>query len=154
MHDSQLGEAPIQGDEQGYFADRACDSQALRETLEWRGLLDGIAWKMKHRFPAIRPQALREAIEQSPAHDGPNPRLQPSQNTAIASKNLNYEKLSLPILILIHELDMPDRQAKRRRESGVQFDTLRPQQPTRRVQRGEGTFFIFIARSYLKSLDL
>ena len=34
VHDSRLGEALIQGDEQGYFADRAYDSQALRETLE------------------------------------------------------------------------------------------------------------------------
>src|SRR5579863_4095710 len=34
VHDSRLGEALIQGDEQGYFADMAYDSQALRETLE------------------------------------------------------------------------------------------------------------------------
>ena len=34
VHDSRLGEALIQGDEQSYFADRAHDSQALRETLE------------------------------------------------------------------------------------------------------------------------
>jgi IS5 family transposase len=32
--DSSLGEALIHGDEQGYFADRAYDSQTLRETLE------------------------------------------------------------------------------------------------------------------------
>ena len=32
VHDSRLGEALIQGDEQGYFADRAYDSQALRQT--------------------------------------------------------------------------------------------------------------------------
>jgi IS5 family transposase len=52
VHDSRLGEALIQGDEQGYFADRAYDSQALRETLERRGLVDGIAWKVKHpRYP-------------------------------------------------------------------------------------------------------
>ena len=52
VHDSRLGEALIQGDEQGYFADRAYDSQALRETLEARGLVDGIAWKVKHpRYP-------------------------------------------------------------------------------------------------------
>ena len=48
VHDSRLGEALIQGDEQGFFADRAYDSQALRETLERRGLVDGIAWKVKH----------------------------------------------------------------------------------------------------------
>jgi IS5 family transposase len=52
VHDSRLGEALIQGDEQGFFADRAYDSQALRETLERRGLIDGIAWKVKHaRYP-------------------------------------------------------------------------------------------------------
>ena len=52
VHDSRLGEALIQGDEQGYFADKAYDSQALRETLERRGLVDGIAWKVKHpRYP-------------------------------------------------------------------------------------------------------
>jgi transposase, IS5 family len=52
VHDSRLGEALIPGDEQGYFADRAYDSQALRDTLERRGLVDGIAWKVKHaRYP-------------------------------------------------------------------------------------------------------
>jgi transposase, IS5 family len=52
VHDSRLGEALIQGDEQGFFADRAYDSQALRETLVRRGLIDGIAWKVKHaRYP-------------------------------------------------------------------------------------------------------
>jgi IS5 family transposase len=52
VHDSRLGEALIQGDEQGFFADRAYDSQTLRETLERRGLVDGIAWKVKHaRYP-------------------------------------------------------------------------------------------------------
>ena len=45
VHDCRLGEALIQGDEQGYFADKAYDSQALRETLERRGLVDGMAWK-------------------------------------------------------------------------------------------------------------
>jgi hypothetical protein len=52
VHDSRLGKALIQGDDYGHFADRAYDSQALRETLEARGLVDGIAWKVKH--PAIR----------------------------------------------------------------------------------------------------
>ena len=52
VRDSRLGEALIQGDERGYFADKAYDSQALRETLERRGLVDGIAWKVKHsRYP-------------------------------------------------------------------------------------------------------
>ena len=52
VHDSRLGEALIQGDEQGYFADRAYDSQALRETLERR------AWSTessgRSSTPAIR----------------------------------------------------------------------------------------------------
>ena len=56
VHDSRLGEALIQGDEQGYFADRAYDSHALRETLERRGLVDGIAWKVKHTlYPLSSP---------------------------------------------------------------------------------------------------
>src|ERR1700685_1407544 len=62
VHDSRLGEALIQGDEQGYFADRAYDSQALRETLEARGLVDGIAWKVKHaRYPLETWQKLHNA---------------------------------------------------------------------------------------------
>jgi IS5 family transposase len=60
--DSSLGEALIHGDEQGYFADRAYDSQALRETLERRGLVDGIAWKVKHaRYPLEPWQKLHNA---------------------------------------------------------------------------------------------
>jgi transposase, IS5 family len=55
VHDSRLGEALIQGDEQGFFADRAYDSQALREALDRRGLVDGIAWKVKHRRYPLEP---------------------------------------------------------------------------------------------------
>jgi IS5 family transposase len=59
VHDSRLGEALIQGDEQGFFADRAYDSQALREQ---RGLVDGIAWKVKHaRYPLEPWQKLHNA---------------------------------------------------------------------------------------------
>ena len=62
VHDSRLGEVLIQGDEQGFFADRAYDSQALRETLEARGLVDGIAWKVKHpRYPLEAWQRLHNA---------------------------------------------------------------------------------------------
>ena len=62
VHDSRLGETLIQGDEQGFFADRAYDSQALRETLERRGLVDGIAWKVKHaRYPLEPWQKLHNA---------------------------------------------------------------------------------------------
>ncbi len=39
----RLAEALIQGDEQGYFADKAYSGQAFRETLERRGLIDGVA---------------------------------------------------------------------------------------------------------------
>ena len=62
VHDSRLGEALIQGDEQG-FADRAYDSfVALRETLERRGRVDGIAWKVKHaRYPLEPWQKLHNA---------------------------------------------------------------------------------------------
>ena len=45
VHDSRLGEALVQGDEQAVFADRAYDSQAFRESLRRRGIGDGIIWK-------------------------------------------------------------------------------------------------------------
>ena len=51
VHDSRLAEALIQGDEQGYFADKAYDSQAFRETLEARSLVDGVAWKGRRNQP-------------------------------------------------------------------------------------------------------
>jgi transposase, IS5 family len=51
VHDSRLAEALIQGDEQGYFADKAYDSQAFRERLEARGLVDGVAWRARRNQP-------------------------------------------------------------------------------------------------------
>jgi IS5 family transposase len=45
VHDFCLAEALIQGDEQGYFADKAYSSQAFREALGRRGLIDGVAWR-------------------------------------------------------------------------------------------------------------
>jgi transposase, IS5 family len=45
VHDFSLADALIQGDEQGYFADKAYSSQAFRERLERRGLVDGVAWR-------------------------------------------------------------------------------------------------------------
>jgi transposase, IS5 family len=51
VHDSRLAEALIQGDEQGYFADKAYDSQAFRETLEARSLVDGVAWRGRRNQP-------------------------------------------------------------------------------------------------------
>ena len=50
-HDSRLGEALIQGDEQGYFADKAYSGQAFREALERRGLVDGVAWRARPHHP-------------------------------------------------------------------------------------------------------
>jgi IS5 family transposase len=76
LHDSQLGEALIQGDEQGFFADKAYDSQALRDVLRKRGLVDGILWKVKHqRYPLETWQKyanlwagrIRSAVERAPA---------------------------------------------------------------------------------------
>jgi transposase, IS5 family len=51
VHDSRLADALVQGDEQGYFADKAYDSQAFRERLERRGLVDGVAWKGRRNQP-------------------------------------------------------------------------------------------------------
>jgi IS5 family transposase len=51
VHDSRLAEALIQGDEQGYFADKAYSGQAFRETLERRGLIDGVAWRGRPHHP-------------------------------------------------------------------------------------------------------
>jgi IS5 family transposase len=50
-HDFCLAEALIQGDERGYFADKAYSSQAFRETLERRGLIDGVAWRGRPHHP-------------------------------------------------------------------------------------------------------
>ena len=53
VHDSRLGEALIQGDEQGFFADRAYDSQALRARRSKRA-----GWSTgspgRSNIPAIR----------------------------------------------------------------------------------------------------
>jgi transposase, IS5 family len=55
VHDSRLGEALVQGDEEALFADRAYDSQAFRESLRRRGISDGIIWKLKHRRYRLEP---------------------------------------------------------------------------------------------------
>ncbi len=47
LHDSQRGEAMIQGDEEAYYADKAYDSRALREALKARGIADKIAYKAR-----------------------------------------------------------------------------------------------------------
>jgi IS5 family transposase len=51
VHDCRLAEALIQGDEQGYFADKAYRDQAFRETLERRELIDGVAWRARPHHP-------------------------------------------------------------------------------------------------------
>ena len=45
LHDSQRGEALIQGDEKAYYADKAYDSRALRDKLTELGIEDRIAYK-------------------------------------------------------------------------------------------------------------
>ena len=75
VHDSRLAEALIQGDEQGYFADKAYSGQAFRETLERRGLVDGVAWRRWPHHP-LEPwqrlmnawsSSIRSAVERAPA---------------------------------------------------------------------------------------
>jgi IS5 family transposase len=75
VHDSRLAEALIQGDEQGYFADKAYSDQAFRETLERRGLVDGVAWRGRPHHP-LEPwqrlmnawsSSIRSAVERAPA---------------------------------------------------------------------------------------
>jgi transposase, IS5 family len=51
VHDSCLADALIQGDEQGHFADKAYRSQAFRERLERRSLVDGVAWRGQRDHP-------------------------------------------------------------------------------------------------------
>jgi transposase, IS5 family len=75
VHDSRLAETLIQGDEQGVFADKAYDSQAFRDTLEKRGLVDGVAWKGRRGHPLEAWQSflnawsssIRSAVERAPA---------------------------------------------------------------------------------------
>ena len=75
LHDSRLAEALIQGDEPGYFADKAYSDQAFRETLERRGLVDGVAWRGRPHHP-LEPwqklmnawsSSIRSAVERAPA---------------------------------------------------------------------------------------
>jgi transposase, IS5 family len=51
VHDACLADALIQGDEQGYFADKAYSSQAFRDRLAARGLVDGVAWRAQSHHP-------------------------------------------------------------------------------------------------------
>jgi IS5 family transposase len=47
LHDVNMGEALIQGDERSYYADKAYDSQALRDALEAQGIKPCIAYKAR-----------------------------------------------------------------------------------------------------------
>jgi len=51
VHEARKAEALIQGDEEGYFADKAYDSQAFRETLRRRGIVDGVAHRGRRSHP-------------------------------------------------------------------------------------------------------
>jgi transposase, IS5 family len=53
MHDTQRGEAMIQGDEAAYYADKAYDSQGLRDKLGELGIEDRIAYKAKRNRPLV-----------------------------------------------------------------------------------------------------
>ena len=53
LHDSQRGEAMIQGDEKAYYADKAYDAQALRDKLNDLGIEDKIAYKAKRNKPLV-----------------------------------------------------------------------------------------------------
>jgi IS5 family transposase len=47
----------IQGDEKAYYADKAYDSQGLRDELNARGIKDKIAYKAKRDKPLVNWQA-------------------------------------------------------------------------------------------------
>ncbi len=53
LHDSQRGEALIQGDEKTYYADKAYDSRALRAKLVEMGIEDRIACKARRNKPLV-----------------------------------------------------------------------------------------------------
>ena len=57
LHDSQRGEALIQGDEKAYYADKAYDSRALRAKLAEMGIEDRIAYKARRNKPLVNWQA-------------------------------------------------------------------------------------------------
>ena len=76
LHDIRMGDAMISGDEKSFFADKAYDSQDMRDILNKRGLADGILWKVKHkRYPLetwqkyanLWARRIRSAVERAPA---------------------------------------------------------------------------------------
>ena len=62
LHDSQRGEAMIQGDEAAYYADKAYDSQALRDKLGELGIEDRIAYKAKRNQPDKRLEVYMSSV--------------------------------------------------------------------------------------------
>ncbi len=75
LHDSQRGEAMIQGDEEAYYADKAYDGKALRNTLAEKGIDDRIAYKAQRNKPLANWQkwfntassSVRSGVERSNA---------------------------------------------------------------------------------------
>lgn len=75
LHDSQRGEALIQGDEKAYYADKAYDGAALRDRLKALGIEDKIAFKGKRNKPLANWQvwfdktasSVRAAVERANA---------------------------------------------------------------------------------------
>jgi IS5 family transposase len=75
LHDSQRGEAMIQGDEEAYYADKAYDSKGLRNTLAEKGVDDRIAYKAQRNKPLANWQkwfnaassSVRSGVERSNA---------------------------------------------------------------------------------------
>jgi len=54
LHDSQLGLAMIQGDEQAYYGDKAYDSQALRNELKDKGIGSPIGKMIQQTASRVR----------------------------------------------------------------------------------------------------
>ena len=51
LHDNRRGPAMNQGDEQAYYADKAYDSQGLRDALVEKGISDRLAYKAMRDKP-------------------------------------------------------------------------------------------------------
>ena len=75
VHDGRMAEKLIQGDEEAYFADKAYNSQAFRDTLERLGIVDGVLWRANRGHPLETWQKwcnawasrIRSAVERAPA---------------------------------------------------------------------------------------
>jgi len=75
VHDGRMAEKLIQGDEEAYFADKAYNSQAFRDTLERLGIIDGVLWRASRGHPLETWQkwcnawasGIRSAVERAPA---------------------------------------------------------------------------------------